>query len=73
MNKIFKFSMMFAAALTFTMGFTSCDPDDSDDHVGTFNESALKEVNSSYVDNTIVATYRNLADYNKQLVADLNA
>ena len=73
MNKIFKYSMMFAAALTFTMGFTSCDPDDSGDHVGTFNESALKEVNSSYVDNTIVATYRNLADYNKQLVADINA
>ena len=73
MNKIFKYSMMFAAALTFTMSFTSCDPDDSDDHVGTFNESALKEVNASYVDNTIVATYRNLADYNKQLVADINA
>lgn len=73
MNKIFKYSMMFAAALTFTMSFTSCDPDDNDEHVGTFKESALKEVNSSYVDNTIVATYRNLADYNKQLVADINA
>ena len=55
------------------MSFTSCDNDDNDDHVGTFGESALKEVNSSYVDNTIVATYRNLADYNKQLVADINA
>ena len=65
--------MMFAAALTFTMSFTSCDPDDNDEHVGTFKESALKEVNASYVDNTIVATYRNLADYNKQLVADINA
>ena len=73
MNKIFKYSMMFAAALTFTMSFTSCDPDDNDEHVGTFKESALKEVNASYVDNTIVATYRNLADYNKQLVADINA
>lgn len=73
MNKIFKYSMMFAAALTFTMSFTSCDPDDNDEHVGTFKESALKEVNANYVDNTIVATYRNLADYNKQLVADINA
>ena len=73
MNKIFKYSMMFAAALTFTMSFTSCDNDDNDEHVGTFGESALKEVNASYVDNTIVATYRNLADYNKQLVADINA
>ena len=72
MNKIFKYSMMFAAALTFTMSFTSCDNDDNDEHVGTFGESTLKEVNTSYVDNTIVATYRNLADYNKQLVADIN-
>ena len=73
MNKIFKYSMMFAAALTFTMSFTNCDNDDNDEHVGTFGESTLKEVNTSYVDNTIVATYRNLADYNKQLVADINA
>ena len=73
MNKIFKYSMLFAAALTFTMSFTSCDNDDNNDHVGTFGESTLKEVNASYVENTIVATYRNLADYNKQLVADLNA
>ena len=73
MNKIFKYSMMFATALTFTMSFTNCDNDDNDEHVGTFGESTLKEVNTSYVDNTIVATYRNLADYNKQLVADINA
>ena len=65
MNKIFKYSMLFAAALTFTMSFTSCDNDDNNDHVGTFGESTLKEVNASYVENTIVATYRNLAAYNK--------
>lgn len=73
MNKIFKYSMMFAAALAFTMGFTSCSDDDNDEHVGTFSSNELKEVNADYVDNTVVATYRNLADYNKQLVADLNA
>ena len=65
--------MMFAAALAFTMGFTSCSDDDNPEHEGTFNSNVLKEVNADYVDNTIVATYRNLADYNKQLVADLNA
>lgn len=65
--------MMFAAALAFTMGFTSCSDDDNDEQVGTFDSNVLKEVNADYVDNTIVATYRNLADYNKQLVADLNA
>ena len=73
MNKIFKYSMMFAAALAFTMGFTSCSDDDNPEHEGTFNSNVLKEVNADYVDNTVVATYRNLADYNKQLVADLNA
>ena len=73
MNKIFKYSMMFAAALTLTMGFTSCSDDDNDEHVGTFSSNELKEVNADYVDNTIVATYRNLANYNKQLVADINA
>ena len=73
MNKIFKYSMMFAAALTFTMGLTSCSDDDNDEHIGTFSSNELKEVNADYVDNTIVATYRNLANYNKQLVADINA
>ena len=73
MNKIFKYSMMFAAALTFTMGFTSCSDDDNNEQDVTFSSSELKEVNADYVDNTVVATYRNLADYNKQLVADLNA
>lgn len=73
MNKIFKYSMMFAAALAFTMGFTSCSDDDNDEQDVTFSSSELKEVNADYVDNTVVVTYRNLADYNKQLVADLNA
>ena len=73
MNKIFKYSLMCATALTFTMGFTSCSDDDNDDHVGAFTANELKEVNSSYVDNTVVETYRNLANYNKQLVADINA
>ncbi len=73
MNKIFKYSLMCATALTFTMGFTSCSDDNNDDHIGVFTANELKEVNTDYVDNTVVATYRNLANYNKQLVADINA
>ena len=65
--------MMFAAALAFTMGFTSCSDDDNDEQEVTFSSNELKEVNADYVDNTVVATYRNLANYNKQLVADINA
>lgn len=73
MNTIFKYSMMFAAALTFALGATSCSDDNNDDHVGTFGTNELKEVNADYVDNTIVATYRNLANYNKVLMTDINA
>lgn len=73
MNTIFKYSMMFAAALTLAMGATSCSDDNNDDHVGTFGTNELKEVNADYVDNTIVATYRNLANYNKVLMTDINA
>lgn len=73
MNTIFKYSMMFAATLTFALGATSCSDDNNDDHVGTFGTNELKEVNADYVDNTIVATYRNLANYNKVLMADINA
>ena len=73
MNTIFKYSMMFATALTFALGATSCSDDNNDDHVGTFGTNELKEVNADYVDNTIVATYRNLANYNKVLMTDINA
>ena len=73
MNTIFKYSMMFAATLTFALGATSCSDDNNDDHVGTFGTNELKEVNADYVDNTIVATYRNLANYNKVLMTDINA
>lgn len=73
MKKIFKYSMMFAAALTLSMGFASCSDDDGDEHESTIAESALKIINADYVNNTVVPTYRNLANYNKQLVADINA
>ena len=31
MKKIFKYALLFAAACTFTTGFTACDDDDNDD------------------------------------------
>lgn len=67
MKKIFKYSMMFITALTLAMGFTSCSDDDNDDAI-TFESSVLSKVNTEYVDNTIVPTYRTLADYSGQLV-----
>ncbi len=67
MKKFFKYSMMFAAALTLAMGFTSCSDDDNSDAI-TFDSSVLSKVNTEYVDNTVVPTYRKLADYSGDLV-----
>lgn len=73
MKKIFKYPMMFAAALTLSMGFASCsDDDDNNGETIEFKTSELQTVNKDFVDNTVVPTYRNLANYNKQLVDALN-
>ncbi len=64
--------MLFAAALTMTLGFTSCSSDDDDDAGLQFSSSVLQSVNADFVDKTVVPTYRNLADYNKALVDALN-
>ena len=73
MKKIFKYPMMFAAALMLSMGFASCSDDDNNDgDTVEFKSSELQTVNKDFVNNTVVPTYRNLADYNKQLVDALN-
>ncbi len=73
MKKIFKYSMLFAAALTLTLGFASCSSsDDDDDSDIQFSSSVLQTVNTQFVDETVVPTYRNLANYNKTLVEALD-
>lgn len=75
MKKIFKYSLMFAAALTFALGFTSCSDDNNDDNSGKtelFADNVLRQVNATYVNETVVPTYRNLANYNSQLVDALD-
>ncbi len=37
MKKIFKYSMLFAAALTLSLGFASCSSDDDDDNTSSVN------------------------------------
>ncbi len=73
MKKFFKYSMLFAAALTLTLGFASCSSDDDDSNEVQFSSSVLQTVNSEFVDKTVVPTYRNLANYNKTLVEALEA
>lgn len=74
MKKIFKYSMMFAAALAITFGVASCGSDDvtpdTPDATSKYDAS-LQKTNEEFVDNTVVPTYRKLADYNKELVANV--
>lgn len=72
MKKIFKYSMLFAAALTLALGFASCSDDNDDSNEIQFSSSVLQGVNADFVDKTVVPTYRNLADNNKTLVEALN-
>ena len=72
MKKIFKYPMMFAAALMLSMGFTSCSDDDGDDDAVKIPTSELQTVNKDFVEKTVIPTYRNLANYNKQLVEALS-
>ena len=44
MNTIFKYSMMFAAALTFAMGATSCSDDNNGGNSGTKVDPDTTEV-----------------------------
>ncbi len=72
--KFFRNSMLFAMALAVSVCATSCsDSNSGDDDSPVFSQSALQTVNKDFVNKTVIPTYRNLANYNKQLVADLNA
>lgn len=63
MKKIFKNSFCAAALCASAFGIAACD--DSDNNSGSpdsVREQALKSAVEAYVDNTVVATYRELAD-----------
>ncbi|MBQ6205211.1 MAG: imelysin [Prevotella sp.] len=108
MKKIFKYALLFAAACTFTTGFTACDDDDKDDPtedqykdrtygnlaidacssvVSEFEaansiiakatltseqETYLRNVLTTLVNNVIVPTYTDLADDVEDLEKTLN-
>ena len=82
----FKYSMMFAAALAVSAGLVSCGDDDNNDNNANNNggavdnnssatalEAKLATTNTEFVKNTVIPTYRNLADYNKKLVEAIEA
>lgn len=58
MKKIFFYATLLAVAAT---SLTSCNQDKKDD-VDSPKETALKAAMTPYVDNTVIATYKNLSD-----------
>lgn len=58
MRKIFFYATLLAVAAT---SLTSCNLDKKDD-VDSPKETALKAAMTPYVDNTVIATYKNLSD-----------
>lgn len=69
MKKLFKYALMFAAAMSANMAFVACDDDKKDDpttEVSAIETAILK----NYVDAVVIPTYKQLADYAIQLAED---
>ncbi|MDR1562089.1 MAG: peptidase M75 [Dysgonamonadaceae bacterium] len=62
MKKIRQFYLLLATMFIVAGGFTGCSDDDSDDDAFEKKEEALKPAVEQYVNNTVIATYRSLAD-----------
>ncbi len=74
MKKIFKSTLFFAALLSISAAFTSCNNDDNDDNTAkSALEAKFQTVNEDFVNKSVLVTYRALADGNKKLVDAVNA
>ena len=65
MKKLLRLPLYLFALLGLTVGFTSCDDDDDDDNnAGTTEvvDEHMSAILKQYAENTVVATYHNLAD-----------
>lgn len=61
MKKFFRFPMYAAFALALAFGFSACS-DNDDDIDDTGKDKVLTEISKQYVNNTVITTYRSLAD-----------
>lgn len=63
MKKIFKMPVYVALGVMTATGFVSCDKENNNEITGLYTkEQALNDAVIPYVDNTVVSTYRSLAD-----------
>ncbi|MDE6808016.1 MAG: hypothetical protein K2I98_06125, partial [Prevotella sp.] len=73
MKKIFKYAMLFAAVGILSVGFSSCEDDDNNnDGNNNAKEAALSAVNKQFVNQTVIATYKKLADDCENLQDQIN-
>ena len=66
MKKIFKFAMYFIAGALMTTNMVACSDDDDEpsaEQTVSDKEVALQKALVPYVDNTVVPTYKNMADH----------
>ena len=65
MNKLFKLPFYMAVSAMMAASFTACD-DDNNGNPGngelSAKDQALKEAITPYVDNTVIPTYKTMAD-----------
>ena len=71
MKKYFKLPVLIVCMGLFATGFSSCD--DDDDAIDTTKEEQLKPIVDNYVNNVVIATYKNLADASLDLYDKLKA
>lgn len=67
MDKFFTYALTAAI----TLGLTACDDDDVDIITPSERDSQYEAIANQYLDNTVIVTYRNLADNAENLVEDL--
>lgn len=72
MKKTFRNTMLVVAALASTVAFTGCKDDDKDTNTNTDNtEAEYKVLAEQYVNNTVIYTYKQLAEQTEQLATEI--
>lgn len=75
MNFSFTKALFVAMAATCAMNLTSCDDDDNNgsDNGAVVADTVLKSANAQFVNNTVIPTYKGLADHALSLMDAINS
>lgn len=67
MKKTFKYMLLFAAAMTLSFSFVSCDDDDDDDNSRAEKAEVLEDVVTVYLNSVVYPTYADMSDATDEL------